>query len=160
MKRFFGALLALLLALSVVVPVSADPSKKNTEHFDYDYKLADCPGFEVWDHIVYDLTTIADPNGKVRFHPRGVDNVYNYDKPDSLVIPGTFSWNAVWDPSTDEVVVHGLFVHITVPGMGSVLFDSGTRCSSGWKAVTSPSMSPWRGTMSWMRPFASYWAGS
>ena len=100
--------------------------RRSTEHFDYDYKLADCPGFEVWDHIVYDLTTTAGPNGKVKFHPRGVDNVYNYDKPDSLVIPGTFSWNAVWDPSTDEVVVHGLFVHITVPGMGSVLFDSGT----------------------------------
>lgn len=129
MLRPFALLLALVLALSFVAPVAAVPPDVSTEHFDYTYAVADCGDFTVMDHIVYDLdsTTFYDQNGaaiKVHFRAQGVDNIYNPAHPD-YVIPGKFSWNAAWDVVPDTLAVAGLYIHITLPGRGSVFFDAG-----------------------------------
>lgn len=132
MKRLVVLPLALVLALLLVVPASADAPvvETYTGTDDYMIEYQPCPGIEIWDDESYTLrfTTWFDAEGvptRIKIHGWGVDSLYNPADPD-VRLSKQFVGNLDVDLATGAWVNgRGVPFHITVPGFGTVMVRAG-----------------------------------
>lgn len=123
--------LALVLALVLVVPVTAAPPVVYTGEWDENYEITDpapCSDFDVWDHTVgvYRDTYYYDGQGnllRIHSHWSGTDTVYNPDN--GIEFSGRFSVNWWYDALTGEETYSGQAWNITAPGYGAILKENG-----------------------------------
>ncbi len=134
MKRTFALLLALVLALVIVVPVSADPPDVQVVTAEENYLAFDhsiCPDIAIWDRELYTLrfTSYFDNQGnlvRVTIHGSGIDHFYNPENPGFELTSQHFVGNLEVDLQTGAWVNgRGVPYHLTVPGFGTVLLRAG-----------------------------------
>lgn len=124
--------LALVLALLVAVPVSADKPVVTTGTWVEDWIVTDpapCPDFDVWDHEVgvFRETRYFDKQGnllRTHYHWSGTDTVYTLDFP-GIEFTGRFSTSYWYDEYTGEETYSGQAWNITAPGYGVILKEVG-----------------------------------
>ena len=125
-------LLALLFALLLAVPVSADGPITDDGVWEDTYQpFGDiCPGIEVWDHevLTFRQWIYLDKEGNIKsikMHMVGMDTFYSPQNP-GVVLSGSFSGNAEVDLETGEFInARGVPLHITIPGYGTALVRAG-----------------------------------
>jgi len=130
-KVFLSGVLLLLVAAVLAVPVSAAPPVIETGEGEWEgLKFPDlCPGFEVWDHMVYRYraTTYFAKDGEMSqfiIHYWGSDGLYNPENP-GVALGGNFDVMMRYDPASNQWYDSGIDFQITVPGYGAVILVAG-----------------------------------
>jgi hypothetical protein len=122
--------LALVFVLLAAVPIQAAPPVVETGELNLEVPAYECPGFDVYDHVVGTLRTTSfydndDTLLKVTLKAVGTDNLYNYDNPTGRVLTGHFTSVDTFNGKGDRISTNGTFLSITIPPGGKVVQISG-----------------------------------
>lgn len=129
MKRLLVLAGVLVLALAMAAPVAAAPPVFAAWEVTETSATGICPDVDVWEVEVYrcKAAMLFDGDGnltKFEIHCDGTDNLYNAAIPDR-VLTGNFAGNFHADYSNWGEFASGLSYHITIPGYGAALMETG-----------------------------------